>query len=85
MGPIKFLYNSKFDFTAKYFVKSTVVTTRVHCIAILKHKRNRIFDFLSVTLIFISLKENQKQYFHERRILLLVKPFVEILLLVFIR
>ena len=31
MGPIKFLYNSKFDFTAKSLVTNTVVKTRVLC------------------------------------------------------
>ena len=29
MGPIKFLYNSKFDFTAKSLVTNTVIITRV--------------------------------------------------------
>ena len=32
-GPIKFLYNSKFDFTAKSLVTNTVVITRVFCTA----------------------------------------------------
>ena len=31
MGPVKFLYNSKFDFTAKSLVTNTVVITRVLC------------------------------------------------------
>ena len=31
-GPIKFLYNSKFDFTAKSLVTNTVVIARVLCI-----------------------------------------------------
>ena len=32
MGPIKFLHNSKFDFTASTLVTNTVVITRVLCI-----------------------------------------------------
>ena len=35
MGPIKFLYNSKFDLTAKSLVTNTVVITRVLCITII--------------------------------------------------
>ena len=31
MGPIKFLYNSKFDTTAKSLVTNSVVITRVLC------------------------------------------------------
>ena len=31
MGPIKLLYNSKFDFTAKSLVTNIVVITRVIC------------------------------------------------------
>ena len=34
MGPIKFLYNSKFDFTAKSLVTDIVVITRALCINI---------------------------------------------------
>ena len=33
MGPIKFLFGSKFDFTAKSLVTNTVVIARVHCLA----------------------------------------------------
>ena len=31
MGPIKVLYNCKFDFTAKYLVTNTVVIMRILC------------------------------------------------------
>ena len=34
MGPIQFLYNSKFDFTAKSLVTDIVVITRALCINI---------------------------------------------------
>ena len=34
MGPIKFFYNSKFDFTAKSLVTNTAVITRALCINI---------------------------------------------------
>ena len=34
MGPIKFLYNSKFDFPAKSLVTNTVVIARVLCISL---------------------------------------------------
>ena len=34
-GPLKFLYNSKFDFTAKSLVTNTVVIARVLCMYIL--------------------------------------------------
>ena len=35
MGPIKLLYNSKFDFTAKSLVTKSFIITRVLCIYIL--------------------------------------------------
>ena len=31
MGSVKFLYNSKFDFTVKSLITNTVVITRVLC------------------------------------------------------
>ena len=36
IGPIKFLYNSKFDFTANSLVTSIVVITRVLCILVIE-------------------------------------------------
>ena len=36
MGPINFLYNSKFDFTAKSLVTNTVVIARVLKIAVFR-------------------------------------------------
>ena len=54
MGPGNFLFNSKFDFTAKSFVTNTVVITKVPYICFLLNER-RLVSLLFEDSVIICL------------------------------
>ena len=65
MGPIKFLYNSKFDLTAKLLVTNTVVITRILCTCFLDSDpvaHNTVkFTTVHKSGLYLMKKENEKQ------------------------
>ena len=57
MGPIKFLYTSKFDFTAKSIVTNTVVRARVLCNSVKVNELPPVWESLSsVILLFVKMR-----------------------------
>ena len=53
MGPIKFVYNSKFEFTAKSLVTNTVVIARVLC-RMKNEKSLSLLNYLLAKVVFCS-------------------------------
>ena len=59
MGPVKFLYNSKFDFTAKSLVTNSVIIRRVLCIRHLETETATLTSYENFCLFMAKTKSNR--------------------------